>query len=61
MNKKKKEMLLAITNEVNIRPENLPLYIAKQYAKGDATGCVPEHRRDEETKWARWAKVKHVY
>jgi hypothetical protein len=61
MNKKKKEMLLAITNEVNIKPENLPLNIAKQYAMGDASERVPERRRDEETKWARWDKVKHVY
>ena len=58
--KKEKERLLAIIDELDVKVESNPLSMAERDALKDANDRVTKLRRDEETKWAQRAKVKHV-
>ena len=58
--KKEKERFLSIIDDLDIKAENVPLSDDERKALKDATECLANLRRDEETKWAQRAKVKHI-
>ena len=58
--RKKKERLLSIIDELDIKAENYPLSSAEKDRLKDANERINKLRRDEETKWAQRAKVKHI-
>ena len=58
--KKEKERLLSIIDELDLKAENHPLNKDERDALKKANEDVTKLRRDEETKWAQRAKVKHV-
>ena len=58
--KKLKEKLLLLINELDIKAENMPLSAAEKKAKKEADEQMARLRRDEESKWAQRAKVKHI-
>ena len=58
--KKEKERLLAIIDELDFRAECNPQSAVERDALKDANERVTKLRRDEETKWAQGAKVKHI-
>ena len=55
-----KEKLLRLIDELDIKDESTPLSKSERGAKKNADDCIARLRRDEEAKWARRAKVKHV-
>jgi hypothetical protein len=50
---------LSIIDDLNIKAESNPLSTYEKEALRDANERLNKLRRDEETKWAQWAKVKH--
>jgi hypothetical protein len=58
--KKENNRLLAIIEELDLKAETTPLSISQQKVLRDANEGINKLRRDEETKWAQRAKVKHV-
>ena len=58
--KKEKEKWLKIIDELDIKAESIPLSASEREALRDANERINNLRRDEETKWAQRAKVKHV-
>jgi hypothetical protein len=58
--KKEKERLFKIIDELDIKAESFPLSDMEKSALRDAHEQVNNLRRDEETKCAQRAKVKHV-
>ena len=58
--KKEKERLLVIIDELDIKSETCPLSESERVRLREANDCISKLRRDEETKWAQRAKVKHV-
>jgi hypothetical protein len=46
---------------MDIKTESTPLSISERKTLKDATDHLNKLRRDEETKWAQRAKVKHVH
>jgi hypothetical protein len=58
--KKEKERLLSIIDDLDIKAESTPLSTYEKKTLRDATDNLNKLRRDEETKWAQRAKVKHV-
>jgi exonuclease III len=55
-----KERLTLIIDSLDIKAESLPLSSAERDALKDANERLARLRRDEETKWAQRAKVKHI-
>ena len=55
-----KERLLRIIDELDIKAENQPLSGTERDSLRKATDRLCCLRRDEETKWAQRAKVKHI-
>ena len=58
--KKKKEKLLLLIDALDIKAETTPLTVAESAAKKEAESCVANLMREEESKWAQRAKVRHV-
>ena len=58
--KKEKERLLSIIDDLDLKAENGPLSIHERGMLRDANERITNLRRDEETKWAQRAKVKHI-
>ena len=58
--KKEKERLLAIIDELDIKAESFPLYGSEKFMLKESNEKLNKLRRDEETKWAQRAKIKHV-
>jgi hypothetical protein len=58
--KKEKERLLNIIDSLDIKAETSPLNESERLLKKDSDERLAKLRRDEETKWAQRAKVKHI-
>jgi hypothetical protein len=58
--KKEKERLTLLIDELDLKAEVCPLSAAKRVAKKEADERLANLHRDEETKWAQRAKVKHI-
>jgi hypothetical protein len=58
--KKDKDRLLALIDMLDKKAEINPLSNAERDSMRDANDKLASLRRDEETKWAQRAKVKHV-
>jgi hypothetical protein len=58
--KKEKETLIRIIDELDLKAETYPPSQAKRATLKDANEKITKPRRDEETKWAQRAKVKHI-
>jgi hypothetical protein len=58
--KKEKERLLSIIDSLDLKAENQPLNVVEREALNKANDSIRKLRRDEETKWAQRAKVKHI-
>src|SRR6266498_1813939 len=58
--KKEKGRLLAIIDELDLKAETTPLSMSEREALKEANERVTKLRGDEESKWAQWAKIKHV-
>ena len=58
--KMEKERLLKIIDELDIKAETTPLSVAERDSLRNANDRLCCLRRDEETKWAQRAKVKHI-
>lgn len=58
--KKEKERLLSIIDELDLKAECNPLNSAEREALKNANETINKLRRDEESKWAQRAKVKHI-
>ena len=58
--KKEKERLLKIIDELDIKAETSPLSSSERDTLRGANDRLCCLRRDEETKWAQRAKVKHI-
>jgi hypothetical protein len=58
--KQKLVFLSKIIVELDIKAESMPLSSSKREALRDANERVTKLRRDEETKWAQRAKLKHI-
>ena len=58
--KKEKERLLSIIDDLDLKAENRPLSLHERGMLSDANERITKLRRDEETKWAQRAKVKHI-
>ena len=58
--KKLKNKLCLLIDELDIKAETSPLSVAENAAKKEADAYLAQLRRDEESKWAQRAKVKHV-
>ena len=58
--KKAKEKWLKIIDELDIKAESVPLSVSERDTLRDANEQINKLRREEETKWAQRAKVKHV-
>jgi Asp-tRNA(Asn)/Glu-tRNA(Gln) amidotransferase C subunit len=58
--KKEKQRLLDIIESLDIKAETIPLDASEREVMREAHEQVAKLRRDEETKWAQRAKVKHV-
>ena len=55
-----KEKWLKIIDELDIKAESVPLSVSERDTLRDANEQINKLRREEETKWAQRAKVKHV-
>jgi hypothetical protein len=58
--KKEKERLLNIIDSLDIKAETFPLSEPERSLKRASDEHLAKLRRDEETKWAQRAKVKHI-
>jgi hypothetical protein len=58
--KKDKERLLSIIDTLDIKFESNPLALSDREKLRNAHEHINKLRRDEETKWAQRAKVKHI-
>src|SRR6266540_585751 len=58
--RKEKERLLAIIDELDLKAESILLSGSEREKLKDANERITRLRRDEETKWAQRAKVKHI-
>jgi mannosylglycoprotein endo-beta-mannosidase len=58
--RRKKERLILLIDELDLKAETIPLNDAERAAKKKADADLAKLRRDEESKWAQHAKVKHI-
>ena len=58
--KKEKERLSRLIDKLYIKAESVPLNTYERETLRKANDSICQLRRDEETKWAQRAKVKHV-
>jgi hypothetical protein len=58
--KKEKERLLNIIDSLDIKAETPPLSDSERSLKKESDERLANLRRDEESKWAQRAKVKHI-
>ena len=58
--RKEKERLLAIIDELDLKAESVLRSVSEREKLKDANERITRLRRDEETKWAQRAKVKHI-
>jgi exonuclease III len=58
--KKEKERLLNIIDSLDIKAETSPLSDSERLLKKESDVRLAKLRRDEESKWAQRAKVKHI-
>jgi hypothetical protein len=58
--KKEKDRLLSIIDKLDIQEETMPLSDSEREILRDSNFRISNLRRDEETKWAQRAKVKHI-
>jgi hypothetical protein len=58
--RKEKERLSLLIDELDLNAETVPLNAAERDQKREADIAIAKLRRDEETKWAQRAKVKHI-
>jgi hypothetical protein len=58
--KKEKERLIEIIDRLDLKAQTIPLCQAERALLKDANEKITKLRRDEETKWAQRAKVKHI-
>ena len=58
--KKEKERLSRLIDELDIKAESVPLSTSERETLRKANDSICQLRRDEETKWAQHAKVKHI-
>jgi hypothetical protein len=58
--KKEKECLLNIIDSLDIKAETSPLSESERLLKKESDEHLANLRRDEESKWAQRAKVKHI-
>ena len=49
-----------LIDKLDIKAKTSPLTAAKRVVLREANDTICKLRRDEQTKWAQWAKVKHV-
>jgi hypothetical protein len=52
--------LLSIIDSLDLKAEKQPLNVVEREALNKANDSIRKLRRDEETKWAQRAKVKHI-
>jgi hypothetical protein len=58
--KEYKEILLAIIEELHLKAEVQPLTASEEDVVLGENELVTKLRRDEDFKWAQWAKIKRV-
>ena len=58
--KKQKERLTLLIDELDLKAEHTPLTVSEREIKKEADCSLAKLMRDEETKWAQRAKVKHI-
>jgi hypothetical protein len=58
--KKEKERLISLIDNLDLKADNTSLSQAERATLKDANEKITKLRRDEETKWAQRAKVKHL-
>ena len=58
--KKEKQRLLKLIDTLDIKAETISLTDTERVALREANDRLSKLRRDEDTKWAQRAKVKHV-
>ena len=58
--KKEKEKSLKLIDTLDIKAETVSLTDTEWVTLREASNRISKLRRDEETKWAHHAKVKHV-
>ena len=58
--KKEKERLLKLIDDLDVKAETIPLSVSERDTLRDANYRLCCLRRDEETKWAQRANVKHI-
>jgi hypothetical protein len=58
--KKEKERLLHIIDQLNLKAKSDPLSLSEREELKKANECINKLRREEESKWAQRAKVKHI-
>jgi hypothetical protein len=56
----KKEKLLLLIDELDLQAESIPLDNDERAKLRKANDDLTKLRRDEESKWAQRAKVKHI-
>ena len=60
VNKNEKSYLLTIIDTLDLKAELVPLSASERDATRDANDYLAKLRRDEESKWAHRAKVRHT-
>jgi mannosylglycoprotein endo-beta-mannosidase len=58
--KKEKERLISLIDNLDLKAETIPLSQAERATLKNANEKITKLRRDEETKWAQRATVKHI-
>jgi hypothetical protein len=58
--KKERERLESVIDELDIKAETIPPSVAERATKKEADDSLSRLRREEESKWAQRAKVRHV-
>jgi hypothetical protein len=58
--KKEKCRLLELIDRLDLKAESTPLTTAERKEMREANDALAKLRRDEESKWAQPAKVKHI-
>ena len=58
--KKEKERLVLLIDSLDLKAETVPLNATERAAKKEADASLAKLKRDEESKWAQRAKVKHI-
>ena len=58
--KKQRDKLLLLIDELDLKAETTLISVEEVAAKKEADACLARLHRDEESKWAQRAKVRHI-